>query len=260
MRKSLFLLSLMCTLVLSAPASAKETQLNAAVSGVGILKVGKANWFTLKLTDSNGKPVSLDRLKEVHTQKIHLLVADQSLTDYNHLHPKPTKQAGSYTASFVPKKGDSYKIWVDVTPIGGNQQFISVPLSGGQPCKDSCVKRDVADEGIANGLKAKLSFDTSPKVGIADMGMVKITDDAGKPVTDLEPVMGAFAHIVGFYDDYSTVAHVHPMGKEPSNDKERGGPELSFHFEPVKAGFVKLYVQVRRSGQDIFIPLGVTVQ
>ena len=72
--------------------------------------------------------------------------------------------------------------------------------------------------------------------------------------------MGAFAHIVAFYDDFATVAHVHPMGEEPKSEDQRGGPELSFHLEPEKAGFLKIYVQVKRGGKDIFIPMGVSIQ
>lgn len=72
--------------------------------------------------------------------------------------------------------------------------------------------------------------------------------------------MGAFAHIVGFYDDFQSVVHVHPMGEEPISSKQRGGPDLSFHIEPEKTGYLKLYVQLRRNEQDIFIPFGLTVQ
>ena len=38
---------------------------------------------------------------------------------------------------------------------------------------------------------------------------------------------------------------------------ERGGPKLEFHIEPEKAGFVKLFTQVRIGGEDIFAPLGI---
>src|ERR1700733_11310452 len=44
----------------------------------------------IKLTHLNtGRPVTLTDLKEVHTQKIHLLIIDDSLEDYSHVHPRP---------------------------------------------------------------------------------------------------------------------------------------------------------------------------
>ena len=61
-------------------------------------------------------------------------------------------------------------------------------------------------------------------------------------------------------DDFRTVTHVHPMGKEPTNAGDRGGPELMFHLEPSKPGFVKLFAQVKVGGKEIFVPFGVMVK
>ncbi len=49
------------------------------------------------------------------------------------------------------------------------------------------------------------------------------------------------------------------MGKEPIKTSERGGPELQFHVEPNKAGFIKLFAQVQINGKTLFVPFGVTV-
>ena len=91
------------------------------------------------------------------------------------------------------------------------------------------------------------------------MGTITVTDSTGKPVNSLEPVMGTYGHIVGFYDDLRTVVHIHPMGDEPKNETDHGGPELHFHLEPAKGGFVKLFAQVRIGGKDIYAPFGVQV-
>lgn len=238
--------------------NATTKNLSAVAEGFGTLKAGEDNAITINLSDDSGA-LSADRLQEVHTQKVHFLVADESLTDYHHLHPVALPKPGSYSATFAPKNAGSYKLWADVTPVGGSQHFIPVMLKGAEPCASPCIEKKVASEGAAGGLKAVLSFEKPLKAGEADMGMVQITDESGNPVADLEPVMGAFAHIVGFYEDFATVAHVHPMGKEPAAGTDRGGPDLQFHLEPAKAGFLKLFVQVRRGGKDIFIPLGVTI-
>lgn len=110
-----------------------------------------------------------------------------------------------------------------------------------------------------DGYTFTLALDSEPKAGAAVMGNITVTKD-GKPFTQLEPVMGAFAHVVGFTEDYNSVLHIHPMGKEPTSDTERGGPKLEFHIEPKTAGFVKLFAQVRIDGKDIFAPFGVTVK
>ena len=71
--------------------------------------------------------------------------------------------------------------------------------------------------------------------------------------------MGAYAHMVGFADDYETIAHVHPMGREPVSAAERGGPTLRFHVTPEKAGLLRLWAQVQIDGEQIFAPFTVTV-
>ena len=216
--------------------------------------------LVVKLADSNGQPLTLDKLKEVHTQKVHLLVADETLGDYHHLHPVAGKNDGEYVANFVPKKATSYKVWADITPADGSQKFVSALIKGNQACTAACVQKDLTLSSKEAGLAANLSFEGKLVAGKAVMGSLTIADEKGNPVKDLQPVMGAFAHIVGFYEDFNSVAHIHPMGEEPTNSDQRGGPELNFHFEPVHKGFVKLFAQVRRGDKDIFIPFGIEIE
>ena len=76
----------------------------------------------------------------------------------------------------------------------------------------------------------------------------------GKP---LEPVLGAFAHIVGFNEDFKTVLHAHPLGDAPKDENARGGPDLEFHIVFPSAGFYKIFVQLKIAGKDLFVPFGV---
>ena len=91
------------------------------------------------------------------------------------------------------------------------------------------------------------------------MSTVSISKD-GQAVNVLEPVMGAFAHMVGFYEDYESIAHIHPMGAEPTENTERGGPTLQFHIEPEQAGYLKLFAQVQIDGKQIFAPFSILVK
>ena len=68
-----------------------------------------------KITDD--QPVTLNDLKEAHTQKVHLLIVDDSLTDYHHIHPEATKEPGVYQFEWTPKAKGSYKRWADLVPV-----------------------------------------------------------------------------------------------------------------------------------------------
>ena len=91
------------------------------------------------------------------------------------------------------------------------------------------------------------------------MGTIIATDSKGNKVTSLQPLMGAFSHIVGFYEDYYTIVHTHPMGEEPRNDTDRSGPELTFHLMPVKSGFIKLFAHVKIGNKELYVPFGVNI-
>ena len=71
--------------------------------------------------------------------------------------------------------------------------------------------------------------------------------------------MGAYGHIVGIGGDWSSIAHVHPLGAAPHAPGDRGGPTLEFHLQPATPGFLKLYAQVRVGGRDLFLPFGLMV-
>lgn len=222
--------------------------------------VGKTTQITLKMTNvTGGKPLMLDDLKEAHTKKLHLLIVDPSLTDYHHIHPVAGKNAGEFVFDFTPKKNDSYRVWADVIPVAtGKQEYVMTDMGSAANDK-ATITKTTNMTSTADDYTFTLALDSEPKAGSAVMGNITVTKD-GKPFNQLEPVMGAFAHVVGFTEDYNSVLHIHPMGKEPTSSTERGGPKLEFHIEPEKAGFVKLFAQVKIDGKDVFAPFGVTVK
>lgn len=231
-----------------------------ALEAAAALEAGKTTQVTVKLNAAtDGKPLTFDDLKEAHTKKLHLLVIDPSLSDYHHIHPVAGKNPGEYVFDFTPLKNDSYRVWADVIPVATDKQEYVQTDMGTSSKEKASIDKATSMTAMVDGYIFTLALDDEPKAGAPVMGSVTITKD-GQPFTQLEPVMGAFAHVVGFTEDYNSVLHVHPMGKEPSSDAERGGPKLEFHIEPEKAGFVKLFAQVRIGGKDIFAPFGITVK
>ncbi|MDP1602839.1 MAG: hypothetical protein Q8M03_06190 [Legionella sp.] len=220
----------------------------------------KQVFFKLRNSITN-QPLSLTDLKEVHTQKIHLLIIDESLEDYSHIHPTPADKPGLYQFTWHPlKKNASYFAWVDIVPVQTDkQQYLQASLTKGSG-KSALINRQQVSTTKMDNLTFTLSFDQTPlKVRVPAMGKITISDAKGKPVQTLEPIMGAFAHIVGFSDDLKTVIHVHPMGKEPTASSDRGGPSLEFHLQADKAGFIKLFAQVKINGKELFVPFGVMI-
>jgi hypothetical protein len=262
-----------CLLLISSPSLAYEQEsenkapppkaeaggVTAFLSGQMPVMAGKEQQLTLRLTDKTGAPLPPERLDVVHTQVVHLLILDQSLSDYQHVHPRPGKEQGSYSFSFTPKTGHDYRVWVDMTPKGGQQVYIPVSLKGTAACKTSCVDTKQVLSLRRGGRSFSLSFDRKVRKGIPSMATLSVTDSNGQPVKRLEPVMGAYAHVVGITETGNGIAHVHPMGEEPAADTDRGCSPLTFHIEPKQAGFLKIWAQLVIDGEEIFVPFGIIV-
>jgi hypothetical protein len=224
----------------------------------GPLQAGQKAEVVIQLKTGDGKPVLSDDLTVMHTEPIHLLIVDPTLQDYHHEHPVPGRTPGTYTFSFTPAKSASYRVFADIVPVAtGVQEYPFVDLAGAE--KSPIVARaDSTFTTNAGGLTFNLTFPNlpsgRPRAGQAHNMIVTATGANGQPVKRLEPVMNAFAHMVGFYEDYTTVVHLHPLSEDILRDDVRGGPDMTFRFFPPKAGFIRLYCQVQVDGKMIFAP------
>jgi len=242
------------------PAGAADAapSVTASVTPNASLRVGERVPLTLTLQYLDGKPVLLDELKVVHTQPIHVLVVDPSLTDYQHEHPEAGSEPGSYTFSITPKKSGEYKFFANIV-LNEDEVEQYVPFTAVVEGTPSPQDRKVNITSTAHDNRFDLSFDQALASNTAILATVDITDSEGEPQEKLEPIMGTFAHIVAFSADRSEVVHIHPMGDEADDEDDRGGPSFEFHAEFPHAGYYKMFVQVRLDGQDVFVPFGLDV-
>ena len=223
---------------------------------------GKTVAAVAKLTKPDGSPLTFADLELAHTKRIHLLIIDESLSDYRHEHPLETAAPGEFAFSFTPKHGGKYTFWADLLPTAtGTQEYARAELT--VPGPPAPLASELNTTSTVDGYRFDLSTENNQPLvaGAATLVRVRVTAPDGKPATDLEPIMAAFAHGVAFPADLSGVTHVHPMGKEPEKAGDRGGPELTFHLLPAAAGFLRFYVQVQIGGEghDKYASFGLNV-
>ena len=236
------------------------TTINVTLQPAKPLVVGQKVEVLARLTTKDGKPVGMDALKEAHTMKLHFLIIDQSLTDYHHEHPEPTSTPGEYKFSFVARKPGPYRIWADLVPIAtGEQEYVIADLAAGtegEPLAD----RTEALTATVDGLTYTVNFQKPLVTGEAALGTLTVSDAKGEVFPSLEPIMGAYAHLVGFSEDFKTIAHIHPMGEEPTKETDRGAGKLEFHIAPEQPGLVRLFAQVQIGGKSKFAPFTLNVK
>jgi hypothetical protein len=226
------------------------------------LQAGQKNTLRFRMLKADGSPVVLSDLVEMHTQKIHLLINDATLSDYHHEHPTPTATPGEYEFSFIPRHQGPYRLWADVVPAAtGIQEYVMADLPSATHSAAALDRTTTLAANVGqHHYVLNLPADGKPiREGQTVIGTVTILQADGTPFKNLEPIMGAFAHIVGFHEDLKTVIHIHPWAQEPKTSADRGGPSFTFKLFAAQRGYMKLYVQVQIDGVSQFAPFGIEV-
>jgi hypothetical protein len=238
-----------------------EHTVRARIRTEGPLEIGNEVKGTLHLEQLTGAPLLITDLRVVHTQRIHLLVIDPSLTDYHHIHPQPTAKPGDYTFSFTPGKPGPYRAWADLrTTYGGFQEYAVADIPAGAPPSPPADRR-VTLRSELEGLVFALTLDKRRlRTGEPIRAQLRVTDGQGKPFRGLEPIMATFAHLVAFNEDWKTVLHLHPKGTKIPLPTDRGGPDLEFQVYATAPGFYRLFAQVQINGVSKFVPFGLTIE
>jgi rubrerythrin len=227
------------------------------------LEIGKKADLRIRLLFNNdGRPVQLGDLEETHTRKIHLLISDVSETDYHHEHPEPVGE-GEYAFSFIPTRPDTYRVWADLKPVVTHvQQYSVADIPSVTPRQGTLAPQEPENhDAEIDGYKFDLAFG-KPLIHEKETvpGTLHVTGPDGKPCDELEIVMDAFGHFVGFCDDFSTVLHIHPVRPLIESPDATGGPELPFYFRSNRPGIVRFFAQVKIGGREMFPRFVIRVQ
>jgi hypothetical protein len=229
------------------------------------LTVNSPSNMELRILNSSGQPVKHKNFKVTHGQRIHTLIIDPSLTDYQHIHMRPDdfNSQALYEFTLLPRQAGDYKLTVDVVDQKNKQYFLettfNVPGTAKTPSFDpKLAKGSMQETAQAEGLTFTALVDgpIRAKQHVMLNITVKKNDELFRK---LEPTMQAYAHLIGFNADRSKLMHAHPMGEEPRSNNQRGGPNLKFGLEFPTPGKYRVFLQVRVAGKDIFVPFDVSV-
>jgi hypothetical protein len=218
--------------------------------------VGETANYTLSLETPDGQTLRPSELAVTHTQKLHLLLIDPSLEDYQHIHPVPEGDSGEWTFAFAPRLPGTYKIFAEFVPAVSLRQIVGVAeiTAPGQPAS-----------GVDRGLKPycdgeyiySLSVANGPMVAGVDTTLHFMVQRKGGGDVNLQPVMGALAHLAAFDVARNGYAHMHPAAFTQESTSQR--PELSFAFNTSEPGRFRVWGQVMLDGRQRFVPFDLEV-
>jgi hypothetical protein len=245
------------------PVTAARSPVTLAVATPGPVVSGREVRAAVTLKTGSGKPVEPADLLVTHTRRLHLLLVDPTLTDYQHVHPDPTRQPGEWVFSFTPRAAGTYRIFGDFTPAAtGRGLYASVDLevAAATPGAAAAVPAVFAGRFERDGYLYTLTTRQNPaRAGQPIDLQFEIRRGDGGAVP-LETVMGAFAHLVAFDEGRTGFAHLHPAEADLTRTPDRTRPVLNFKLTIPRAGRYIVWAQINLGGTETFAPFELRVE
>jgi hypothetical protein len=208
--------------------------------------------YTFTITDGAGTAVSDGDLNLTHEKKLHFIAYDESLTQFQHVHPE--YNGTSWTVELNFKVNGNYRLWIQGQTSQGKNDFSlsrRLQIKNGEAVIPAPTALGDVRSGVSGETFIELSANTL-KAGKMAMLDLTINETGSKPL-ELEPYLGAFAHVIAVPLSGDQLLHVHPM--------EGGEPNVGMlHTEFPAAGDYRLWVQVQNHGEVVTVPLSVRVK
>jgi hypothetical protein len=206
------------------------------------LPVGKRAVYRFTVTGPDAKPVTAFAVDQ--TKRLHFYAIRSDLTGFQHIHPTMSK-GGTWTAHLDTLAPGSWRMFATFTPDSGAgkgtafvlSRTVTVPGSASTTPLPAAAASTTVD-GYTVTVKGELM------AGMEHPLTVTVTK-GGKPVTDLRPYLDTYAHLTAFHEGDEAFAHLHPTTMAAG---DHGGPDLSFHAEPPKAGNWRLFLEFQTAG------------
>jgi hypothetical protein len=218
-----------------------------------LAKAGEPVQLGFTIRDFFGK--SVRALEVVHEKPMHLLVVSRDLAKFWHIHPILSGDNVFRVSHAFPNGGD-YRLYLDYTPSGAPNRIQPFDLKVEGKPRAAVPLTVTKDETLGGGMKMVLTTDKPLRVG-EDIGFSMSVTNAvtDAPIHDLQPYLGAWAHIAVISEDGQDFLHVHPLEEPGQLLAANARPGLSTpSVIRTKTGFrhaglYKMWIQIQRGRQ-----------
>lgn len=232
------------------------------------IKPNEATTLSFTVYDAaNGTPVTI--FKQLQEKVAHLIIVDSELNFFDHVHP--TQVGSSFTIPYTFPKEGVYHLYVDFQPLGGIEQQIGVTIPVGsvgevgkstQP-PDTNLAKTFGNYQVTLQNKGPLNAQAM-SVGQQTITFQIANAQTKAPITDLQPYLGAFGHLVMINEQTYDYLHVHPTRLQPPKPGETGGPNVDFLpigiYGPFKPGTYRAWAQFQHNGTVFTADFTVAIQ
>ena len=196
----------------------------------------------LRISDPDGQPV--EQFATVHERPLHLFIVNRALDYFAHVHPQPSQSEKSTFEVTHPLPPGEYMLLADFLPYGGTSQMLqrAIVTPGFSGALFGAPPQLTPSERIAvvDGVRVVLEGELAPRKDLP-LRFTLLDAATGAPLTDLEPYLGAPAHLLIVKADLSDAIHAHPAAKATI-------PVITFDPLIPASGVYKMWLQFQRKG------------
>ncbi|MFI5938938.1 hypothetical protein ACIBCB_01515 [Streptomyces uncialis] len=213
---------------LSVSENGYTLELDATILPAGVRTV------TFRVTGPDGQPVTA--FTPEHGKELHLIAVRRDTTGFQHVHPV-RDGSGTWSVELALEPG-AWRLFADIHPTGHDGTMtlgIDVSVAGRydpQPISE--------DTRTARVGEYTVTLDGELVPGEASDLTLTVSRD-GHPVTDLQPYLAAYGHLVALRVGDLGYLHVHPDG-EPGDGTTEPGPRITFMAVAPSGGTYRLYL------------------
>ncbi|MDX2001397.1 MAG: heavy metal-binding domain-containing protein [Chitinophagales bacterium] len=223
----------------AAASQNTNTYIMEVKTGAEKVEAGKA--VTLSLTPRiQGKETEQVALDVQHGKKIHLIIVNDALTYFDHIHPDYNAE-GNYTVETRFPAGGKYLVFTDYKPAGATAQLGKAEIKA-EGKEAAAIKFAEKTTATTEGYTVKLTPVNGSFVTGEQMHIYATVNKGGKeiPADKLEDYLEAKAHVVMISAEGKDYLHVHP-------EVENGKLDLHTTFD--KPGIYRVWVQFQTEGK-----------
>lgn len=208
------------------------------------------NDLTIQVNDELGKPIK--KFEVEHEKLMHLILVSEDLSYFDHIHPD-YQGDGKFTVKSNFPNGGKYKFYADFVPEDSSKVVKSEVVQVEGSKKTAIPLKEEKLTKVVDGKEVTLSFDHLMAGMELELNFHLTDAKTKKPISDLQPYLGAVGHVVIISEDTNSYLHVHPM------EEKATGPDAKFMTTFTEAGIYKIWGQFQQNGKVITVPFTVNV-
>jgi hypothetical protein len=202
---------------------------------------GKPGRLQFAIAGPDGQRVT--QFTRAHDKDLHLIVVRRDLTGFQHVHPERDAE-GRWSVPLTLAAPGPYKVFADFIPEGRDKPLtLAADLTAPgtyTPQPPAQASRTASVDGYDVTLAGDLRAGTSSKLTLS-------VSKGGRPVTDLQPYLAAYGHLVAIRNGDLAYLHVHPDG-DIADPKTKPGPDITFYADVPSAATYQLFLDFQHAG------------